>query len=356
MLLCHKRKLSNYTSAVTFYLHDYHRQGVEGRGELIIREDSNQVDGIGGIVWDGALILAYYLSQTLTGPLFNGLVELGCGTGLCGLVASLYLTKIPKILLTDRAIDLVQDNLTTVTKDYSSSSCCECKILDWSDSYDPSRGKFDLIIGAEVAILRAQQEHLKNTILALAHKSSIIMLTFDGPPPKPSADGKQYSSKAEEEFDKKMTMEGYRKAVVFTGRVETIENQSFLSNATAIYSNDLDSIACPRLDHLQTSNLPGSDLQYQHICLYFRPTAINTCSRCYKSFFPKWTSCVCCYHPSYYVCRRHPGETNCSIDGLGDGEGYYGNGKEGWAAEFWDCCGNEDRNAIGCKVSAHISF
>lgn len=64
----------------------------------------------------------------------------------------------------------------------------------------------------------------------------------------------------------------------------------------------------------------------------------------------------CRVHPGFFVCRRHPAEVRLSIDGHGDGLGYYGNGAEGWDAVFWDCCGSEDPRCPGCVYQAHVPF
>jgi hypothetical protein len=84
-----------------------------------------------------------------------------------------------------------------------------------------------------------------------------------------------------------------------------------------------------------------------HIIMFFRPSALQTCSRCYSSFIPLINNSplfppsqlLCAYHSGYYVCRRHPGETKLSINGQGDGLGYYGNGEEGIRKEVWVCEG-----------------
>lgn len=64
----------------------------------------------------------------------------------------------------------------------------------------------------------------------------------------------------------------------------------------------------------------------------------------------------CVHHTGLYVCRRHPAEIRCSVEGTGDGLGYYGNGLEGWEATFWDCCGREERDDPGCCISTHVKF
>ena len=146
-----------------------------------------------------------------------------------------------------------------------------------------------------------------------------------------------------------------------------------------------------------------------HVIAFFRPAAVRTCQRCHKQFFCNTSlnpfnssarniseasnsassteKCMsgrasavreylqeslyieglgsrvttganmgCRYHPGLYVCRKHPGETRSSVAGHGDALGYYGDGSEHWAAEFWDCCGSEDPKAPGCKVEAHLPY
>jgi len=103
-----------------------------------------------------------------------------------------------------------------------------------------------------------------------------------------------------------------------------------------------------------------NDHNCHHIIAFYHISALNTCYRCHQQYlnikgFNHLTSCI--YHNGYYVCRKHPSELNCSINGLGDGLGYYGNKMiNNWNATFWDCCGNEDRNCIGCCTSYHESY
>lgn len=102
-----------------------------------------------------------------------------------------------------------------------------------------------------------------------------------------------------------------------------------------------------------------SEKTAHHIIAFYRPAAVNTCRTCQQQYFrlPGLNSPQACrHHAGLYVCRRHPGETQCSINGLGDGLGYYGNGQDHWKAEFWDCCGSEDPTAMGCCAARHVPY
>eukprot|EP01035_Chromulina_nebulosa_P025725 gene25725-33593_t len=104
---------------------------------------------------------------------------------------------------------------------------------------------------------------------------------------------------------------------------------------------------------------PSTVTSMHHVTAFFRPEAVRTCQRCHSRFFVQpalHPPDSCKFHRGSYVCRRHPAETKCSIDGQGDNLGYYGTGKEGWAAEFWDCCGSEDPLAPGCCGDLHSPY
>ena len=105
----------------------------------------------------------------------------------------------------------------------------------------------------------------------------------------------------------------------------------------------------------------GCDLETQHVVAFFKPTARATCSHCHEQFFHELNRPNACrHHKSTYVCRPHP----CDVTSIGgcestaDGLGYYcdGNESKGWPAKFWDCCGSEDENELGCEASFHTSY
>lgn len=45
------------------------------------------------------------------------------------------------------------------------------------------RGPADVLVGAEIACLRLQQDALLETVQLLSHPTSVVFLTFDDKPP-----------------------------------------------------------------------------------------------------------------------------------------------------------------------------
>jgi hypothetical protein len=258
---------------------------------------------------------------------------------------------------------------------------CEPRIevapLEWGNAL-PTASPFDVLIGSEIAVLRKQQTNLVQTICSLSHAKSIILISFDDSPP--AALDESPKSMYEQEFNEKMTEAGFRRATVMTGSVqwqpvtpcEGLEGTAFkrslvwLHDLTAAYPNRSHLLQGPRrslasdapLRESSPQHTPGL-LEMHHISLYYRPDLLRTCSRCQQQFIDAPSanpSFSCRHHKGFYVCRRHPCEIRLNIDGLGDSLGYYSNGMEEWAAEFWDCCGNENKDAPGCAASPHVPY
>eukprot|EP01038_Epipyxis_sp_PR26KG_P016241 gene16241-22108_t len=106
--------------------------------DIIIEEDSAQVDGIGGVVWEGGIILGNVLKSIFkndnvdrksTDSISNSLhlVELGCGSGICGIISHHKNDKI-NVTLSDRAIDLALHNIQINKKDSNYD-----KMIDMND-------------------------------------------------------------------------------------------------------------------------------------------------------------------------------------------------------------------------------
>lgn len=304
-----------------------------GGGTVVVQEDTHQVDGIGGVTWEGAFVLCRYLEmlsiQRMSGA--YRMVELGAGTGLVGILAGLLGWT---VTITDRFIDLATDNIKHATFPSSEVVAVE---LDWAcRSSDALLA--DVVVGAEITCLRKQQAHLAATIVHVLQGSpgGVVLLTFDGA----ADDGAQ--SQYESEFLQLMRTEGFRHTTVFAGSVQW-------DGASARFRN------------LSLGDTPLElEVNAGHrVIAFFRGSAARTCQRCHRQFpatEPFSCAAVCRHHSGLFVCRRHPAELRCSVSGLGDSLGYYGNGEEGWAAEFWDCCGAEDRAAVGCCWSQHQGY
>ena len=354
----HYRK--SYDEGSLRYIHHKSQETTE------VLEDSKRCDVIGGIVWDGSLLMSY-LCENLVPSLVNNtsLVGLGEGAGLTSIICAKSIKPTQeniKVIATDRYIDLLDINIIHNNLNDKMSAIQ----LDWEkpDEFDLNLEKNLIIFGVEVACLKKQQTKLINTIKHLIKDSSnsIILITFDDHP-------SDHPSLYEKQFIELMKNENFVHSVVFSGSIKYDEHgNGFLYDTTSRYYNDLSHIAFPssrenrqnqKIDNINDpppipfkENLKSNS---HHISAFYKIATIRTCKNCNKSFFP-FLNDKCLHHKGYYVCRYHPGETNLNINGLGDGEGYYGGGKEGYEAKFWDCCGHEEKNHPGCNISYHESY
>lgn len=417
---------------------------------------------------DGALILSQVLEMMTKDAADTHVVEVGCGTGLCGIVAA----KIGcKSTITDRSADLAKLNVDVVVQQMQAASEAPAKMdalvydMPWESSLPAAgnresvtdadgeepvvsvnsvlnlRGRVDLIVGAEITCLRKQQGLLVDTVLQLAagNPNAVALFSFDGPP---QPNGCLY----EQDMIERMAAIGFSHSVVFVAGcvwvtehfiqhlpqepekgnkagVEELsdplpmhkESRAYLVDRTEEFRSPSQRLHFPINSSRGTSSKatfegeegttrtvvpdtestasladtsgrlsmppqlpvdsyaaewkqgqPGSGSRtttseegIHHIIAFYRPAATRTCHRCHQQFFAHADfnpPHACRYHAGYFVCRWHPAETKCSIDGQGDGLGYYGNGQEGYAAEFWDCCGSENKSARGCCASSHEPY
>lgn len=454
--------------------------------EFEVLENTNLVDGIGGVTWvwklsihtvtailslivfshilllqDGALILSQVVElMSKDAGRETHVVEVGCGTGLCGIVAA----KLGyKSTITDRSADLAKLNVDMVKQQMQASSTSPVEMdaavydMPWESSHASAgnrdtvtdvdgeepvvsvrsvlnlRGKVDLVVGAEITCLRKQQGLLVDTVLQLtaSNPNAIALFSFDGPPQpngclyeqdmieRMAAVGfshsvvyvagcvwvtehfvQQSGSKASEEQGNQLPVHKVSKAhlidrteehrgasqrlhfPIASSRGTSCKTSSRgAKEATWVASPDADSVPIPA-DSMDRLGLPPqppasssaeskqgqssaanrvttSEEGLHHIIAFYRPAATRTCHRCHQQFFAHADfnpAHACRYHAGYFVCRWHPAETKCSIDGQGDGLGYYGNGQENYAAEFWDCCGSESKSASGCCAASHEPY
>lgn len=128
---------------------------------VLIKQDTKMVDGLGGEVWPGAIVLCRYLEQN---SVVQGkrVVELGCGTGLCGIVCMKLGAK--SVLLTDEYIDLALMNKV---------DDIQVSVLDWekpSMVLDEWKTRFDIVLGSEVTqvdkCLHKDLVHMVDLLLA----------------------------------------------------------------------------------------------------------------------------------------------------------------------------------------------
>ena len=420
--------LSTYESFLTYYTCNNNEKSASS---IRLKESTFMVDGIGGGVWEGAIVMSNLMESILLAE--HSVIELGCGAGLSGIISTLTGAK---VMLTDRISDLVRENISLLKEQLCnemhfdnlygtvdprpSISSCE---LTWNDSSSQREilcawGTADFIIGAEIACLRKQQANLTMTIDALSGPQTVVLISFDDIPMPSNEDllssssslgsnetnpSAERVSKYELEMDEKMRSKGYKRAVICSATVtwhkmpstnslesdcvqqnvrpqdesnELLVSQNQTSTSayavvheiTRMHYNDLQVIqfpplvnqSCLKIINQSSASYSKSTISAHthHITAYYRQSATSVCSRCLNQYFTvlRNSDRSCRHHASNYVCRYHPAELRLSINGGGDFLGYYGNGKEGWDAKFWDCCGSEDQNAPGCVWSRHSDY
>jgi Lysine methyltransferase len=175
--------------------------------------------GKGGLCWDAAFVLADYLSTSLTAAVdssenwknhsdspvgkVTSVVELGAGTGVCGLLLSkqvdclrVALTDLPILDLQSLLIRNVErfrhgpgDN-DSILSQYlernekmeksntkSTSSIVEVYPLDWADT-ESSHGPFDVVLGADVVASLYDPVALAHTVKRLCHDETRVYISF----------------------------------------------------------------------------------------------------------------------------------------------------------------------------------
>ncbi len=395
------------------------------------------------------------VTGTATNP---HVLELGCGTGLCGAIAAKLGCK---STITDRSADLAKLNVELISSTPGVPLNIEVYDMPWESSVATAgdrptsmdaegeepvvsvdtvlnlRGKVDVIVGAEITCLRKQQGLMVDTIVQLtsSNPDAVVLLSFDSVPPP---NGCLY----EQDMIQRMEAVGFTHSVVYVAgcvwetdhftpdttsskKSETVEHTSQLpvhkvskayvvdrtdeyrranqrlhfpvggrnvttsaetkftesdykdyddvppvidlteDKASSAATHTPPSLASLSLDCKAETKCSGvsrttrSEEGVHHITAFYRPAAAHTCRRCQQQYFAHPAlnpSQACRHHAGYFVCRYHPAETKCSINGHGDGLGYYGNGQEGYEAKFWDCCGSEDPAAEGCCCEPHQAY
>jgi Lysine methyltransferase len=180
---------------------------------LVIEQDKTL--GKGGLCWDAAFILGEFLlarleeaHTPLTTTTTTTMLELGCGTGICGLyIAKAWLQQHPpatlQMILTDQAgpmQSLIQRNLqrnmfrhdwdavvdTYVTQEYPHwdprmepevpPHTVAASVLDW-DATDLPYGTYDILFGSDVVASLYDPLSLARTIQRLCHERSIVYIS-----------------------------------------------------------------------------------------------------------------------------------------------------------------------------------
>lgn len=272
------------------------------------------------------------------------------------------------MLLTDRECDLAIENINIVNYFLGKNLHISAHTLEWGEAnWSPhllNDAAIDLIIGVEITCLVKQQNLLIETLNRLCNPNTIILLTFDSIVPPPN--GISY----EEHFLNKMKCAGFHCQLCCTASVvwesdlrndsqslsQIIQNYPLLDIQQPIqnvkyaylesYQNHISSHSIPsksqkeiNIDKNDTTNSSNNSTDGHHVILFYKTSALHVCQVCQSSYFDIFNTIrksttgadcgPCRFHSGFYVCRAHPGDVSSSINGMGDGLGYYGNSVEG---------------------------
>jgi predicted nicotinamide N-methyase len=165
--------------------------GTIGSGQLIVEQQKSL--GKGGFCWDAAYILADHLIHENAIPDGTRVLELGSGTGLCGLMLAkalnvhVCLTDLPTVLPllernSSRNFESMESDdclLSQYQTDTSKQSKGQVSVfpLDWSVVKEDSE-VFNVVIGADVVASLYDPVALARTIRRLSHNQSTIYISF----------------------------------------------------------------------------------------------------------------------------------------------------------------------------------
>ncbi|KAG1706658.1 hypothetical protein DVH05_027510 [Phytophthora capsici] len=160
------------------------------RSDISVRvvQDTTKVDGLGGEVWAGALVLCEFLQKNNQKVVQErDVIELGAGCGLCGLVAAALGAK--SVVLTDEYPDLLERNIANnchlwAGREADGSPVASSGELEWgvNESIAPFVHKFDTMLGSEITQLgRSLHAPLLETIRSVLRPGamSVALLSMD---------------------------------------------------------------------------------------------------------------------------------------------------------------------------------
>ncbi|NWW52658.1 MT21A methyltransferase, partial [Pedionomus torquatus] len=147
---------------------------------ILLRQDWRRL-GVAAVVWDAAVVLCTYLEIGGIDLRDRSVIELGAGTGLLGIVATLLGKGFfcAHVTITDRAAALeflesnVRANLPSELRPRA-----VVKELTWGkDLGNFSPGAFDFVLGADIVYLEETFAELLQTLEHLCSEQTVILLS-----------------------------------------------------------------------------------------------------------------------------------------------------------------------------------
>lgn len=161
---------------------------------LIISQQSPS--DVGGVVWDGALVLANFISKFKEDFMRDvTVVELGTGTGLVGLTCATFPAK--KVILTDFAKfkELVEKNINENRELLRAP--CQFATLDWNHPEELVLDeKPKVVIASECIYYGDAIQPLVNTLNYISGPNTRIFISFEFRPQKTHVDAMKEDRKS----------------------------------------------------------------------------------------------------------------------------------------------------------------
>ena len=140
--------------------------------------DSEDNTGVGGELWPAAEFLCRWLMSDGTADAVQGasVLELGAGTGACGLFAAGLGAS--RVVLTDAFADslsLCEANAEANAQHYADGAQVSVERLPWGESLPPSileDGAFEWVIGSDLTYFHEAHDELAHTLRALLTRGS----------------------------------------------------------------------------------------------------------------------------------------------------------------------------------------
>ena len=141
-------------------------------GDVVVKIEQEGQVGIGGMVWDASLILAKFLycNRDSVFARVRTVLEVGSGTGICGLACALMSEKL-RVTLSDldSHLPLIRTNI-----DINATTNVNCEEIDWFNSTDEK--KYDMVIGSDCVYDVELFEPLLDTLDKVTTKDSVVFL------------------------------------------------------------------------------------------------------------------------------------------------------------------------------------
>jgi predicted nicotinamide N-methyase len=137
--------------------------------------------GIGGRIWKSSIVLVSYIKNNKLDLENKVVVEIGAGTGVCGLVASTYNAK--SVFITDKdpgVLEVIQKNIHLNEERFK---CKNVKVasLNWQDvsQYDNVTEPVDIIIGSDLLYSLSMIDSLVFALENLSNDNTVSVLTLN---------------------------------------------------------------------------------------------------------------------------------------------------------------------------------